>query len=164
LTLPRFGRSKAEHGKEHPMHKTLAAAGFCLALLGTASPGAAQQGPGMDRLEPGQLIADQIRIVLQARGYSDLGRMERDGDTVFVPDAKRYGEPTGPLRLDARTGQVLDEKPLSEAQARALLRERGFSNVREDGREGDAIHATAERGGTRVALRVDARSGTVSQR
>ena len=147
------------------MHQTLAAAGLlCLALFGAAGPGAAQQGPGMDRLEPGQLIADQIRIVLRARGYSDLGRMEREGDTVLIPDAKRYGEATGPLRLDAKTGQVLDEKPLSGTQARALLRERGFSEVREDGRDGDAILATAERGGTRVALKVDARSGTVSQR
>ena len=118
----------------------------------------------MDRLEPGQLIPDQIRIVLRARGYSDLGRMEREGDTVLIPEAKRYGEATGPLRLDAKTGRVLDEKPLSEAQAQVLLRERGFSEVRRAGRDGDLILATAEQGGSRVDLKVDARSGTVSQR
>ena len=118
----------------------------------------------MDRLEPGQLIADQIRIVLGARGYSELGRMEREGDTVLIPDAKRYGEATGPLRLDAKTGQVLDEKPLSEAQAQALLRDRGYSEVREARREGDIIVASAQRGGSRVDVKVDARSGTVSQR
>ncbi len=145
------------------MRKSLAAAGLCLALSGTAGH-AAGQGPGMDRLEPGQLIADQIRIVLGARGYSDLGRMEREGDTVLIPDAKRYGEATGPLRLDAKTGQVQDERPLSESQARALLRDRGFSEVREAGREGDVILATAQRAGTRVDLKVDARSGAVSQR
>ena len=150
------------------MRQFLAAASLCLALLGTtghaAGQGPAAAGPGMDRLEPGQLIADQIRIVLRARGYSDLGRMEREGDTVLIPDAKRYGEATGPLRLDAKTGRVLDEKPLTEAQAQALLRERGYSEVRQAGREGDVILATAQRAGSRVDLKVDARSGTVSQR
>ncbi len=145
------------------MHNPFAAACLCLALLGAAGHAAAQ-GAGMDRLEPGQLIPDQIRIVLGARGYSDLGPMEREGDTVVIPDAKRYGEATGPLRLDAKTGQVRDEKPLSEAQAQALLRARGFSEVREAGRDGDLILATAQRGGSRVDLKVDARSGAVSQR
>jgi hypothetical protein len=149
------------------MRLFLATAGLCLALFGAAGHAAGQgaaTGPGMDRLEPGQLIADQIRIVLRARGYSDLGRMEREGDTVLIPEAKRYGEATGPLRLDAKTGQVRDEKPLTEAQAQALLRDRGFSEARDTGREGDLILATAERGGSRVDLKVDARSGTVSQR
>lgn len=156
------------------MRKTLAAAGFCLALCGAgqdaagqgAAPGAAQAttGPGLERLEPGQLTADQIRIVLRARGYLDLGPMDREGDTVRVSDAKRYGEPTGPLRLDAKTGLVRDERPLTEGQAQVLLRERGFSDVREAGREGDTILASAQRGGSRVDLQVNARSGAVSQR
>jgi hypothetical protein len=149
------------------MRNFLAAAGLCLGLLGAAGPAVGQgagAGPGMDRLEPGQLIPDQIRIVLGARGYSDLGPMERDGDTVLIPDARRYGEATGPLRLDAKTGQVLDEKPLSEAQAQALLRERGYSEVREARREGDVIVASAQRGGSRMNVKVDTRSGTVSQR
>jgi hypothetical protein len=153
------------------MRKTLAAAGFCLALFGAGQEDAAGQGtaqgatgPGLERLEPGQLTADQIRIVLRARGYLDLGPMDREGDTVLVSDAKRYGEATGPLRLDAKTGLVRDERPLNEGQAQVLLRERGFSDVREAGREGDAILASAQRGGSRVDLRVNARSGAVSQR
>jgi hypothetical protein len=154
------------------MRNTIAAACLCSALVGVvAGRDAAAQGSeaavgrsGMDRLEPGQLIADQIRIVLGARGYSDLGPMERVGDTVLIPEAKRYGEATGPLRLDAKTGQVRDEKPLTEAQAQALLRDRGFSAARDTGREGDLILATAQRGGSRLDLKVDARSGAVSQR
>lgn len=150
------------------MRKTLAAAGLCcLALFGTAPRHAAGQGSGSmatQSLEPGQMTADQIAIVLRARGYSDLGPMSREGDTVTIADAKRYGEATGPLKLDAKTGQVRDEKPLSEAQARALLRERGFSDIGEARREGDTILASARQAGSRVDLRVDARSGTVSQR
>jgi len=148
------------------MRNTFVAAGLCLALFGPAGPAAGQgaAGPSVDRPEPGQLLAEQIRIVLQARGYSDLGRMEREGDTVLIPDAKRYGEGTGPLRLDAKTGQVRDERPLTGAQAQALLRGRGFSEVREAGREGDIILATAQRGGSKIDLQVDARSGAVSQR
>lgn len=150
------------------MRRFFAAAGLCLALFGHADravgQGAAAVGPGMDRLEPGQLTAAQIGIVLRARGYSDLGQMEREGDTVLIPDARRYGEDTGALRLDAKSGQVRDERPLTAAQAQALLRDRGFSEVREAGREGDVILATAQRSGSRVDLRVDARSGAVSQR
>jgi hypothetical protein len=156
--------------EQHPMRNFLAPAGLCLGLLGAAAAAGpavgqgAAAGPGMDRLEPGQLLPEQIRIVLGARGYSELGRMEREGDTVLIPEAKRYGEATGPLRLDAKTGQVLDEKPLSEAQAQALLRDRGYSEVREARREGDIIVASAQRGGSRMDVKVDARSGTVSQR
>ena len=149
------------------MRKSLAAAGLCLLALSGAGQEAAAQGaagPGLERLEPGQLTVDQIRIVLRARGYSDLGRMDRDGDTVLVADAKRYGEASGPLRLDAKTGQVRDERPLTDAQAQALLRDRGFSDVKEAGREGDTILASAQRAGTKVDLKVDARSGAVSQR
>lgn len=150
------------------MRKTLAAAGFCcLALLGVAPRHAAGQAAGSmatQSLEPGQMTADQIRIVLRARGYSDLGPMSREGDTVTIADAKRYGEATGTLKLDAKTGQVRDEKPLTGGQAEALLRERGFSDVKEAGRQGDAILASAQRAGTRVDVQVDARSGAVSQR
>lgn len=150
------------------MRNTFAAAGlFCLALFGTTPQPAAGQGSGgmaTQRLEPGQMTADQIRIVLQARGYSELATMDREGDTVRIADAKRYGEPVGPLRLDAKTGQVRDEKPLTESQARALLRDRGFSEVREAGRDGDTILATAQQSGRTVGLRVNARSGTVSTR
>lgn len=140
------------------MRNLLATAGLALLLGGHA---AAQ---GMDRLEPGQMTADQIRIVLGARGYGEFGPMEREGDTVRVAEARRYGEPTGPLRLDAKTGQVRDETPLTAPQAEALLRERGFSEIRETGREGDTILATARRAGSLVDLKVDARSGAVSQR
>ena len=150
------------------MLKTLAAAGLCcLALLGAAPRHAVGQGAaGMapQSLEPGQMTADQIAIVLRARGYSDLGQMSREGGTVTVADAKRYGEATGPLKLDAKTGQVRDERPLSEGQAQALLRDRGYSDISEARREGDTILASAQQAGSRVNLRVDARSGTVSQR
>ena len=148
------------------MRKTLTAAGLCLAIFGAGHDAAGQgtAGPSLERLEPGQLTADQIRIVLRARGYTEFGRMDREGSTVLVADSKRYGEATGPLQLDAKTGQVRDEKPLTENQAQALLRDRGFSDVKEAGREGDTILASAQRGSSRVDLKVDARSGAVSQR
>ena len=92
------------------------------------------------------------------------GNVNPIGTRGVYDEAKRYGEATGPLRLDAKTGQVRDERPLTGAQAQALLRDRGFSEVREAGREGDAILATAQRGSTRMDVRVDARSGAVSQR
>jgi hypothetical protein len=67
------------------------------------------------------------------------------------------------LRIDALTGQPVEEPELSEAQARNLLRDRGYSEVTELGREGDILTLRAVRDGTPVQLRVDARTGTVRQ-
>lgn len=140
------------------MRRILCAFGLAAAgLLAAAAPPAAG-------LEPGHLTDDQIRIVLRARGYSGLSGIEREGDTVQVTEAMRYGEATGPLRLDAKTGQVRDEPPLAEAQIRTMLRTRGFSEVEELRREGDggALRARARRGESRVEMRIDPRTGTVT--
>jgi len=133
--------------------------------LGLAVAGLLAAAPPAAGLEPGHLTDDQIRIVLQARGYSGLSGLEREGDIIQVAAAVRYGEATGPLRLDAKTGQVRDEPPLAEAQVRAMLRARGFSEVEEVRREegdGGALRARARRGGSRVEMRIDPRTGTVT--
>jgi Peptidase propeptide and YPEB domain len=146
---------------------TLHALGLAAALLtaagGTAAPGTAQgTTQGMAGLAPGELTDDQIRIVLQARGYSDLSGFERGGDAVRVPAARRYGEAVGPLALDPKTGQVRDEQPLTEAQARAMLQARGYSGISEVEREGDAIRVRGRRDGSPVELRLDPHTGTVT--
>jgi hypothetical protein len=122
-------------------------------LLLTAAPAWAQ--------EPAWLTPDQVRVVLQARGYSDIEGVERQGDEYVIRQARRYGQPVQGLKLDAVTGQPREAPPLTEAQAREMLRDRGFTEVTEIGRDGDVIHLRALREGTPTELSIDARTGTV---
>jgi hypothetical protein len=131
-----------------------------LAGLVTAAPVMAQDPPPAN---PAFLTPDQVTTVLRARGYSEVGEVRLEGDTFHITKATRYGEPVDDLRIDALTGQPVDEPNLTEAQARALLRDRGYSEVTEVGREGDIIRLRGVRDGTPTELRVDARTGTVRQ-
>ncbi|SDB29997.1 hypothetical protein [Belnapia rosea] len=109
------------------------------------------------------LTPDQLATVLRARGFSDLEGVEREDDTFRIARAMRYGERVENLRIDAATGLPREQPPLTENQARELLRARGFNEVTELGREGDAIRLRGVREGTPSELTVDARTGAVRQ-
>jgi hypothetical protein len=113
--------------------------------------------------EPAWLTPDQVRIVLQARGYSDIEGLERHGGEFIIREAKRYGEPVRGLRLDAVTGQMRETPLLTEAQVREMLRDRGYAEVTEIGRDGDTIRLRAVREGTPTEISVDARTGVVKR-
>jgi hypothetical protein len=136
-------------------------ASLLLALL-LAGPAAAQTAQ-QDRADPAWLTADQVRTVLRARGYTELGGLAREGDTYKVTDAIRYGEKVPELRIDALTGQPRETPPLTEGQARSLLLERGYTGVEEIGREGDVIRLRARQSGTPVELRINAVTGAVTR-
>jgi hypothetical protein len=128
-----------------------------------AGPAAAQPAPQaqQERADPAWLTADQVRTVLRARGYSEIGGLVRDGDSYKVTDATRYGEKVPELRIDALTGQPREMPPLTERQARGLLMERGYTSVEEMGRDGELIRLRARQGDTPVELRVNARTGAL---
>jgi hypothetical protein len=136
--------------------------------MGQASQGSGAQTPATPG-SPGaatgasRMSEDQIRTTLRARGYSDISGLERDGDAFKVREAERYGEKIENLRVDANTGQVRDERRLSEDQVRNMLREQGYSEIRDVSRDGNTVTARAKRGDTEVRLRVDANTGAVSQ-
>ena len=67
------------------------------------------------------------------------------------------------LRVDASTGQVRDEKRLSEDQVKNLLRERGYSDVSDVKRDGNTVTAKAKQNDHEIRVRVDAQTGTVTQ-
>jgi Peptidase propeptide and YPEB domain len=130
-----------------------------------AGPAAAQQAPPdrpqQDRADPAWLTADQVRTVLRARGYTEIGGLTREGDSYKVTDATRYGEKVPEIRIDALTGQPREMPPLTERQARSLLMERGYTSVEEMGRDGELIRLRARQGDTPVELRVNARTGAL---
>jgi hypothetical protein len=133
---------------------------------GQGGPGSAgQQGQAgqAGAAQAGRMSEDQIRNALRARGYSEISGLDRDGDTFRVREAKRHGEKVENLRIDARTGQVRDEPRLTEDQARNMLRDQGYSEVRDVSRDGNAITARAKRGDNEVRLRIDANTGVVTQ-
>jgi hypothetical protein len=109
------------------------------------------------------LTPDQLATVLRARGVTDLDGVEREGDTFRIARAMRYGERVENLRIDAATGLPREQPPLTEGQARELLRARGYGEVTEIGRDGDSIRLRAVREGTPSELTVDARTGAVRQ-
>lgn len=133
-------------------------------------PNQGQSGQGQMGGTPGSMTGqaahmseDQIRTTMRARGYTDIEGLERDGDTFRVSEAKRYGEDVEDLRVDATTGMVRDEGRLNEDQAKKLLRDRGYSDVDDVERDGDTITAKAKRNDSEVRIRIDARTGTVTQ-
>lgn len=147
---------------------TIALAGaFTLGLHGA---GLAQQG-GQNQSQGGQnqaaqlpaMSQEQLQTALRARGYQDLSDIQRDGDVFRVGSAKRYGSEVSDLRVDARTGMVRDESRLSEDQTKQMLRDRGYSDVSDVSRDGDTIRAKAKQGDREVSLRIDARTGIVTQ-
>ena len=134
---------------------------LCVVLACAAPLPAPAQGTPPQKADPAWLTVDQVRTVLRARGYNEIGEVEREGDTYKVSDATRYGEKVPELRIDALTGAPRDAPMLTEGQARILLQERGYTDVEEAGREGEAIHLRARQGDTPVELRVNARTGAV---
>ena len=140
-----------------PLARTLLPLVLALLLGGAAL---AQQ-PQQERTDPAWLTADQVRTVLRARGYTELGALQREGDVYKVTDATRYGEKVPEIRIDALTGQPREMPPLTEGQARSLLLERGYTGVEEMGRDGELIRLRARQGDTPVELRVNAQTGAV---
>ncbi|WP_043340933.1 hypothetical protein [Belnapia moabensis] len=126
-----------------------------LLLLLLAGPALAQ--------EAAFLTQDQLATVLRARGFTDLEGVEREGDSFRIARATRYGERVENFRIDAATGLPREQPPLTEAQARELLRTRGYTQVTELGRDGDAIRLRGLREGTPIEVTVDARTGAVRQ-
>ncbi|WP_137177983.1 PepSY domain-containing protein [Roseomonas sp. AR75] len=133
------------------------------AQSGAQAPGPAGSSSGGSAAQSSAMSEDAIRNVLRARGYSDIEGLERDGDHFKVEGAERYGEDVENLRIDARTGQVRDEKKLSESQVRTMLQDRGYSDVSDVSSDGDAITATAKQNDREMKLRVDRSTGVVTQ-
>jgi len=129
------------------------------ARIPTATADPVQAAPA----NPAFLTGDQVTTILRARGYTDVSGVVQEGDTFRIPEATRYGAKVQNLRIDALTGQPREQPMLTQAQAIALLRDRGYAEVSEVSREGDLIRLRGVRDGTPVELRVDARTGAVRQ-
>lgn len=108
---------------------------------------------------PGPMDEEEIRSRLQERGFSDIRNWERE-DTVYTATADWYGEEVD-VRVDARSGALIEPVRLEETQVENLLAEQGFEDVREVRTEEGRYRARADRDGTTYTLEVDPRTGRI---
>lgn len=103
---------------------------------------------------------DYVRSMLETLGMEDIRDFERDG-TYYTTVATWFGEESE-LRIDARTGEVVEPTQLSEKQISQSLRQvQRFEEVLTVEPDGDFYRVVAVRGGFEYDLRVDARTGDV---
>ncbi len=105
------------------------------------------------------LGAARVRSELRTRGFSNISDWAEENGT-YTATADWYGEQVD-VKVDARTGDVLQPSTMQPGQVRAFLDERGFGNVR-DIRQGDGmIEARADRGGTSFQVQIDPRQARI---
>ncbi len=119
-----------------------------------------QDGQRFGQTSSGQQMSEsRIRSMLQARGFSDIDELQRDGN-AYTASAEWHGEDVD-VRVDARTGRILSPTQLRESQIRNMLEDEGWSNVSNIERNGNVYLAEADRNGTKYEVSVDARTGTI---
>jgi|GEM_PF-1865935 len=131
----------------------------------TADPGAPtdQQTTGTQALV-GEAMGDEyldqseIEDRLEDRDFSDISVEFADGQ--YTGTATWWGEEVD-LRVDARTGRVLEPNRMTESQIQNKLEDEGYENVSEVREAGSEYTARAERFGEETEVRVSARSGNV---
>lgn len=102
---------------------------------------------------------EQIRSRLGERGFADVRNWTRE-DGVYTATADWYGEEVD-LRVDARSGSVIEPSRLEDTQIETLLRDEGFEDVRQVRNEDGRFRARADRDGTTYTLDVDPRTGRI---
>lgn len=116
----------------------------------------------------------QIRQMLEDRGYTDVGEIQR----LYRTTARRDGRQVA-VTVDPQTGQVLaDRGPRrsfagdqgggqralrGENDVRDLLNDQGYSRVSNIQRQGREIYATAERDGQQVSVVIDQQTGWIEE-
>lgn len=146
---------------------------FLLMAAGmTASQGLAQSDSDAQKSEPplvsgamtgvgDGMSEDQIRGFLRAKGYTDLGRFERQGGAFVIDRGKYYGRLVTDLHVDAGTGQVANMQPLDKQQIEVLLRRHGYETVSVRQAEGHDFKVQAKRDGHIRSLKVDTRTAEI---
>lgn len=125
--------------------------------------------------QAGNQEEQQIRQMLEDRGYTDVGEIQR----LYRTTARRDGRQVA-VTIDPQTGQVVADRgtrrsvagdPGGRAQralrdendVRDLLNDQGYSRVSNIQRQGRDIVATAERDGQQVSVVIDQETGWIDE-
>jgi hypothetical protein len=124
---------------------------------------ARQQRQMQDRDATGAIATgmdeEQIRSRLQDRGFSDIRNWTRE-DGVYTATADWYGEEVD-VRVDARSGALIEPSRLEDTQIETLLQEEGFEDIRNVRTEDGRFRARADRDDATYTLEVDPRTGRI---
>jgi hypothetical protein len=123
----------------------------------TGSTSAQSSGPVRS---PTVMDPDQVRAMLRQEGFSDISNLDRDGMT-YTGTADLFGEEVD-VRIDARTGLVLQPFALNPDQVATMLDRHGW-NVREIQENGGNFAVLAQRNGRTVELQVDPTTGRTTR-
>jgi hypothetical protein len=123
----------------------------------SSSRSTSQNGP--DNSVLGGVSASEVRASLQARGFSDIQNLHKDGST-YVGQADWYGDQVD-FRVDGRNGYVIEPNHMTSDQVQTMLDDEGWTNVRilQEGEKSYKLKAT--KNGINYQLRVDAETGEV---
>lgn len=125
--------------------------------------------------QAGNQEQQQIRQMLEERGYTDVGEIQR----LYRTTARRDGRQVA-VTVDPQTGQVLADRGdarrslagdrggarralRDENDVRDLLNDQGYSRVTNIQRQGRDIYANAERDGQQVSVVIDQQTGWIEE-
>ncbi len=121
---------------------------------GTVAPSASTQPSTSNMLK-----AEEVKKVLEDRGYSDIGDLKREGQALKT-QAKRDDESVD-LRIIPLAGMMQKSDEPSESRVTDVLKKQGYSSIEDMEREGKRFMASAKHDGDDVRLRVDTDKGHV---
>ncbi len=133
-------------------------------LTGEAPAGVIQTQLGTVVTMPGsasvkRLNESEIREKLVILGMSEIRELTNTGD-VYTAAVDRFGE-TVRVKVDTRTGEVVEPSRLSDSQLRTKLEGSGWKNVGTPELANGRAMAVAERDGRRYRLTLDLGTGAV---
>ncbi|PSC03470.1 hypothetical protein SLNSH_18975 [Alsobacter soli] len=111
-------------------------------------------GSGLDGV-----TAQEVRSSLQARGFSDIRNLRRDGST-FVGEAGWYGDQVS-FRVDGRNGYLIEPNRMTSDQVQTMLDNEGWKNVQVLDANEKSYKLKGTKNGINYQLRVDAETGQV---
>ena len=108
-----------------------------------------------------QMGEPEIKSILRDEGYSNFHDVSQKNGAYTIKSAKLYGTEVHNLVVDAQTAQVENPQPINEDQAKNLLKDKGFSNVKHVNKNGDTITAEATMNGHQEQVKIYRQTATM---
>jgi hypothetical protein len=87
-----------------------------------------------------QMGEPEIKSILRDEGYSNFHDVSQKNGAYTIKSAKLYGTKVHNLVVDEQTAQVENPQPINEDQAKNLLKDKGFSNVKHVNKNRRHVH------------------------
>lgn len=105
---------------------------------------------------------DRAQGFMRAQGMQNVRDLEREDENGVVATVDWYGEEVE-VRIDLRSGEVVEPARLSDAQIRNKLEDEGWEDVRNVDAQDDVIQLRADYDGESFELRLHPQDGRLMQ-